>query len=85
MHIWKPAIPQSSAQTSGGAYIYIYIYIYIFHSEKQQTGHIRIMNLFPSCYAFLKNAKTRKKFNRTSSAPLDKKKSDLRIYLIQRI
>ena len=34
-------------------YIYIYIYIY-FIKKKQQTGHIRIINLFPSCYTFLK-------------------------------
>ena len=40
--------------------------------RKEQTGHIRIINLFPSCYAFLKNPKTRKKFNRTSSDLLDK-------------
>ena len=38
--------------------ILIYIYIYII-KKKQQTGHIRIINLFPSCYAFLKNQKTR--------------------------
>ena len=31
------------------------------------------MNLFPSCYAFLKFPKTRKKINRTSSDLLDKK------------
>ena len=30
-------------------YIYIYIYIYI---RKNKTGHIRIINLFPSCYVF---------------------------------
>ena len=42
--------------------VYIYIYIY-FIKKKQQTGHIRIINLFPSCYAFLKNQKTRKKIN----------------------
>ena len=34
--------------------MYIYIYIYII-KNKQQTGHIRIINLFPSCYVFLKN------------------------------
>ena len=43
-----------------------------FIQKNQQTSHIRIMNLFPSCYAFLKNSKTRKKFNRTSSDILDK-------------
>ena len=42
-------------------YIYIYIYMYTFIKKKQQTGHIRIMNLFPSCYMFLKNPRTRKK------------------------
>ena len=31
------------------------------------------MNLFPSCYAFLKFPKTRKKINWTSSDLLDKK------------
>ena len=36
------------------------IYIYII-KKKQQTGHIRIINLFPSCYAFSKNSKTQKK------------------------
>ena len=29
--------------------------------KKQQTGHIRIINLFPSCYVFSKNQKTREK------------------------
>ena len=51
---------------------YIYIYIYHYFKKKQQTGHIRIINLFPSCYAFLKNFKNTKKFNRTSSDPMDK-------------
>ena len=49
--------------------IWDFIYIY---KEKQQTGHIRIINLFPSCYAFLKNSKTRKKINRTFSDLMDK-------------
>ena len=31
------------------------------------------MNLFPSCYAFLKFPKTRKKINSTSSDLFDKK------------
>ena len=52
--------------------LYIYIYIYTFIKKKQQTGHIRIINLFPSCSAFLKNQKTRKKINRTSSDLMDK-------------
>ena len=30
------------------------MYIYI-NEENIQTGYIRIINLFPSCYAFLKN------------------------------
>ena len=37
------------------------IYIYIYTLRK------RIINLFPSCYAFLKFPKTRKKINRTSA------------------
>ena len=37
------------------------------------------MNLFPSCYAFLKFPKTRKKTNRTSSDLLDKKQKQTRI------
>ena len=49
-------------------YIYIYIYIYILSLRKNnETNHKRIINLFPSCYAFLKFSKTRKKINRTSS------------------
>ena len=49
-------------------YIYIYIYIYInIIKKKQQTGHIRIINLFPSCYAF----------NRTSSDLMDRINPDL--------
>ena len=32
-------------------YIYIYIYIYI-PLRKTKTGHIRIINLFPSCYGY---------------------------------
>ena len=36
-------------------YIYIYIYIDVYiYIRKNKTGHIRIMNLFPSCYGFLK-------------------------------
>ena len=30
-------------------YIYIYIYIHTFFKEKLKLGHIRIINLFPSC------------------------------------
>ena len=34
-------------------YIYTYIYIYIYISlRKNKTGHIRIINLFPSFYVF---------------------------------
>ena len=33
-------------------HIYIYIYIYII-KKKQQTSHIRIINLFPSCLSSL--------------------------------
>ena len=40
--------------------IYIYIYIHII-LRKNKTGHIRIINLFPSCYVFLIKSKTRKK------------------------
>ena len=55
-------------------YIYIYIYIYIYFIKKKQRNQSqRIINLFPSCYAFLKFSKTRKKINRTSSDQLDKK------------
>ena len=49
-------------------HIYIYIYIYIYISlRKNKTGHIRIINLFPSCFVFLIKSKNTKKFNRTSS------------------
>ena len=52
-------------------YIYIYIYIYIYKKENK-TGHIRIINLFPSCYVFLiKSKNTKKKINRTSSDLMD--------------
>ena len=48
------------------------IYIYII-KKKKKTGHIRIINLFPSWYVFLKNPKTRKKIiNKTSSDLMDK-------------
>ena len=46
--------------------------IYIF-KKKQRNQSQRIINLFPSCYAFLKFPKTRKKINRTSSDLFDKK------------
>ena len=49
----------------------LYIYIYIYLKEKTKTGHIRIINLFPSCYGFwykIKNTKT----NRTSSDLVNK-------------
>ena len=63
-------------------YIYIYMFIYIcvyiymfiyFFKKKQRNQSQRIINLFPSCYAFLKFTKTRKKINRTSSDLFDKK------------
>ena len=38
-----------------------------FFKKKQRNQSQRIINLFPSCYAFLKFPKTRKKINRTSS------------------
>ena len=41
--------------------------------KKQRNQSQRIINLFQSCYAFLKFSKTRKKINRTSSDQLDKK------------
>ena len=44
-----------------------------FFKKNNETGHIRIINLFLSCYAFLKFPKTRKKINRTSSDLFDKK------------
>ena len=31
------------------SYIYIYIYIYILFQEKKIFGHIKLINLFPSC------------------------------------
>ena len=33
--------------------IHTKMYIYIYTLGKNKTGHIRIMNLFPSCYVFL--------------------------------
>ena len=45
----------------------------IFIKKKQRNQSQRIINLFQSCYAFLKFSKTRKKINRTSSDQLDKK------------
>ena len=54
-------------------YICIYICIYILIKKKQRNQSQRIINLFQSCYAFLKFSKTRKKINRTSSDQLDKK------------
>ena len=43
-------------------HIYIYIYIYIlFFKEKQRNRSHRIIDLFQSCYAFLRFSKTRKK------------------------
>ena len=54
-------------------YIFIYIYIYIYTLRKTTNRSHRIINLFPSCYAYLKFPKIRKKINRTSSDLLDKK------------
>ena len=54
-------------------FTHIYIYIYISLRKKQRNQSQRIINLFQSCYAFLKFSKTRKKINRTSSDQLDKK------------
>ena len=34
------------------SYTHIYIYIYILSLKKTKTGHIRIINLFPSSYGF---------------------------------
>ena len=34
------------------AYIYIYMYI-LSLKKKPKTGYFRIINLFPSCFAFL--------------------------------
>ena len=56
-----------------GVWWSIYIYIYILIKKKQRNQSQRIINLFQSCYAFLKFSKTRKKINRTSSDQLDKK------------
>ena len=47
--------------------------MYIFFKKKQRNMSHRIINLFQSCYAFLKFPKTRKKINRTSSDLFDKK------------
>ena len=44
-----------------------------FFKKKKRNQSQRIINLFPSCYAFLKFPKTRKKINRTSSDLFDKK------------
>ena len=60
--------------------IYINIYIYVererererFYWEKTQTGHIRIINLFPSCYGFSVKYKNTKKINRSSWDLMDK-------------
>ena len=51
-----------------------YIYIYIYFQKKQRNRSHRIINLFQSCYAFLKLPKTRKKINGTSSDLFDRKK-----------
>ena len=49
------------------------MYIYTLEEKQRNRSH-RIINLFPSCYAFLKFPKTRKKINRTFSDLFDKKK-----------
>ena len=51
----------------------INIYIYIYFKKKQRNRSHRIINLFLSCYAFLKFPKTRKQINRISSDLFDKK------------
>ena len=33
--------------------IYIYIYTFFKEKKKTKTGYFRIINLFPSCFAFL--------------------------------
>ena len=55
-------------------YIYIYIYIlFIYMSlRKNKTGHIWIINLFPSCDVFLIKSRNTKKINRASSNLMDK-------------
>ena len=40
---------------------HVYIYIFFFFKKKNKTGHIRIINLFPSCYMFLIKSKNTKK------------------------
>ena len=55
------------------AYIYIYICIYIYISlRKTKNGHIKIIDLFPSCCGFLIYIKNTKRINRTSSDLMDK-------------
>ena len=57
--------------------------IYIYTSlRKKQTGHIRIINLFPSCYAFFEKSKNTKKINGTSSLPGKFKCSLLNSFLV---
>ena len=60
---WWPSSYCSAGQPIWkNSYVYIYIYIYtIFLKEKQQNRSHRIINLSPSCYAYLKFPKTRKK------------------------
>ena len=53
-----------------------------FFKKKQRNQSQRIINLFQSCYAFLKFSKTRKKINRTSLDQLDKKNIGFFFYLI---
>ena len=47
--------------------------IFFFFKKKQRNHSQKIINLFPSCYAFLKFPKTRKEINRTPSDLFDKK------------
>ena len=57
----------------GFAHTHAYIYIYVFFfKKKNKTGHIRIINLFPSCYVFLIKSKNTKNIYRTSSDLMDK-------------
>ena len=44
---WMPSIMSHNALSLSLVYIYIYISL-----RKTKTGHIRIINLFPSCYGY---------------------------------
>ena len=63
----------SMASADWAMFSLICICIYIYTSlRKNKTGHIRIINLFPSCYVFWYKSKTLKKNNRISSDLMDK-------------